>query len=229
MTFSFRKTCAQIQEVCQSHSNVIAMISGGVDSMFLGDILHSSGVKPIIAHFQHRIRDNDYREAELVRMFAEERDLKFVYNRGHNLKHAKNQEAEAREQRWGFIENEIANSRGSTVVVTAHHFSDNLENFFMAAVRGRHLSSLVMKKITPYKDYVRYKPLLDITKEEIYKQAKRRRIPWIEDPTNEYDDLTHERNYWRNKIIPDILKIRNINKSMKGLMEELSELDQSNQ
>ena len=107
------------------------------------------------------------------------------------------------------------------VVLKLTKHGETFKNFMMSACRGRPLSSLIMKRITHFDGYDKYKPLLDITKDEIYKQCRQRKISFIEDPTNQ--DLDHERNIFRNKIIPDMMTTRNLEKSMRSLFRELSQ------
>lgn len=225
MSFSWRKMKDNISSVCNDYDNIIVMVSGGVDSMFLVDFVSNIGLNIIVAHFQHGIRDDDYREVELVRSFAEKNNHKFILGKGVDLKGAKNLEALARNQRWEFIESEIEKLSGRTIVLTAHHHDDQIESIFMRLVRGYPLQSLTMKEIIDFGNYTKFKPLLHLTKEQIIGQAKRRRIESIDDPTNQSTDLSCERNYWRNVLIPQILTIRNVNKSLKPIIKELAELD----
>ena len=220
---NWRKLRDDIQSTTSNFDNIFIMTSGGVDSVFLCDtILRNTTIKPTIIHFQHHIRTDDHQEVELVSKLAVDNDLPCLVGHGKDLRDVKNQEQEARNQRWGFVESEIAKLSGSTIVLTAHHFSDNIESFLMNSIRGRSIDCLVMKKLTSFPNYTRYKPLLDFTKDEIYKLATRRRLNWIEDITNNSEDLSCERNFWRNVIIKNIREIRNIDKSMRGLINELA-------
>jgi len=229
MTVSWRKLRAEIKGIASGYDNVIVMTSGGVDSMFLADFIARAGVKPVIAHFQHGIRENDENEAQLVADLAEKHGLAFYHGKGVGLADIKGQEAAAREQRWSFAENLQIELGGNSIVITAHHLDDNIEHFYMSAARGRSLTALTMQKLVHFQSeqnpsltYYRYKPILEIDKDEIYSQANKRNIKWIEDPTNK--EMDHERNVFRNKIVPDIMEIRNIRKSMRKLFDEIEDL-----
>lgn len=194
--------------------------------MFLANFVVNAAIKPVIVHFQHGIRADDRREAELVAKFAEENNLEFHLGKGQGLDEIKNQEAVARDQRWAFVEELVSQKEGKSIILTAHHYDDNIEHFLMSAIRGRKMACLSMKKFCEMKagkgcsaNYTKFKPLLEIEKEEIYEQARRRKIEWIEDPTNAETD--HERNVFRNTIIPELMKIRNIRTSMRNLFEEM--------
>jgi tRNA(Ile)-lysidine synthetase-like protein len=213
-----------VTSVCSDFDNIIVMTSGGVDSMFLADFISNVGLDIIVAHFQHGIRDNDHNEVELVKSFAQTRNHRFILGNGVDLKGIRNLEAVARNQRWLFIEEYIETLSGKTIVLTAHHHSDNVEHLFMSVLRGKPLEGLVMKRLIDFGKYYKYKPLLDLTKEQIYNQAKRRRLSWIEDPTNQFDTPNYERNFFRNKIFPLLGEIRNYEKSTRGLITQLSEM-----
>ncbi len=223
MSASWRKLKHHIQSVCSQYNNVLIMVSGGVDSMFLLDfICRNTAIKPTVIHFQHCIRSDDHREVDLIRAVSSDKDLKFVLGSGLGLKNIRNQESVARGQRWGFVESIINDLDGSTVVLTAHHFDDQIEHFFMSSCRGRNIKSLLMKSVTSFDGYDKFKPLLNFQKHDIYRTVESRKIPFIEDPTNK--DLDHERNIFRNKIIPDMMEIRNLRKSMKSLFLEIENL-----
>lgn len=230
MTYPWRKLREEIIRTCGAYDNVVVMTSGGVDSMFLANFVVNAGIKPHIVHFQHGIRENDHQEAELVKDFASKHELSFHHGKGVDLADIKNQEAVARDQRWAFVEGLISGWQGKTLVMTAHHYDDQIEHFFMSAVRGRRINALTMKKKCPTVSatingvqYTKYKPLLDVEKDEIYTQSKIRQVKWIEDPTN--NELDHERNIFRNKIIPEMMKIRNVKTSMRRLIGEFEEID----
>lgn len=229
MTVSWRKLRAQIKGITEHYDNVLLLTSGGVDSMFLADFVINSDVKPIIVHFQHGIRENDANEARLVADLAQKHGLEFYLGKGEGLADIKGQEAAAREQRWNFVESIMLEKDGKSITITAHHLDDNIEHFYMSAARGRSVTALTMQKLMDFHSekhpnllYTRYKPILEIDKDEIYSQANRRNIEWFEDPTNK--EMDHERNVFRNKIVPDIMEIRNIRKSMRKLFDEIEDL-----
>lgn len=191
--------------------------------MFMMDIVLRSikGKSVSVLHFQHGIREDDDNEVKLVRELANTCGVDFVLGKGESLRDIRNQEAEARTQRWTFVEEYIQKLKGTVIVLTAHHYDDQIESFLMSSIRGRSVNSLVMKRLGIFDGYTKYKPLLNISKEEIYNQAKRRSLRWVEDPTNQ--DINHERNIFRNKIIPELMNIRNIRTSMRSLISEISQ------
>lgn len=220
MAVPWRNIKSEIKETLDNYANVFVMVSGGVDSMVLLDLISRIRPDAKVIHFRHMIRANDYEDASLVMNFAMQRNLKVFFDYGVGLSDIPNQEHEARIQRWQFVDEVVGtmfSGTGRSVVLTAHHYDDNLEQYFMASMRGSR--NLVMKKLTETLLYDKYKPFLDIEKKDLISEANSRNITWIEDETN--STLDHERNVMRNVIIPEMMNIRNIRKSMRPLMKEL--------
>jgi tRNA(Ile)-lysidine synthase/bifunctional protein TilS/HprT len=220
MTVPWRNIKAEIKKTLNNYVNVFVMVSGGVDSMVLLDLVSRIRPDVKVIHFRHRIRANDYKDASLVINFAMERNLTVFLGFGSGLSDISNQEHEARIQRWQFVDEIIETlffGTGRSVVLTAHHYDDNLEQYFMASMRGS--QNLVMKKFTKTDLYDKYKPFLFVEKQDLINVAVSRNIPWVEDESNQ--SLDHERNILRQKIIPEMMKIRNIKKSMRPLIQHL--------
>jgi tRNA(Ile)-lysidine synthetase-like protein len=222
MTFSRKKLSNDLIETTSGYDNILVMVSGGVDSMFLLNATLSAGIVPTVVHFQHHIREEDHHEVELITRLCKDSNLELIVGHGEGLRDIPNQESVARNQRWGFVESVIEKLEGPSIVLTGHHFNDQLETFFLSVTRGRSLLALAMKKLTQWPTYTKYKPLLDIEKKMIYQQSRRRRLEWIEDVTNTQND--HERNIFRNVILPHMYAIRNISKSMRPLITDLANI-----
>ena len=66
------------------------------------------------------------------------------------------------------------------------------------------------------------RPFLDISKSEILARAKKDKLKFIKDPSNR--DISFDRNYLRNKVLPDIEKRwPSYRKNLKQLTENLKE------
>ncbi|NCQ51451.1 tRNA lysidine(34) synthetase TilS [archaeon] len=84
------------------------------------------------------------------------------------------------------------------MIFLGHHQDDQNETTMMQIFRGGGKGSSAMKPI----DGKYYRPMLNVSKDDIYKYLEDRKIPWIEDPTNTNIDFT--RNYWRKVGLPTI-------------------------
>jgi tRNA(Ile)-lysidine synthase len=159
----------------------IAAVSGGVDSMVLLDLLREKeDVEVVVAHFDHGIRDDSAEDRKLVQKSAAKYDLTFTYETGRLGKDAS--EETARKARYIFLE-QAKKAYGAAAIITAHHQDDVLETAAINLLRGtnrRGLSSLVSND-----EIVR--PLLAYSKTELKIYAKKHKIAWREDSTNQSD------------------------------------------
>lgn len=91
----------------------------------------------------------------------------------------------------------------NAVFLLGHHRNDQMETFFLQLKRGagpKGLAAMAMVSRRGKQTWLR--PLLDISKAEIYRYAHEHQLFWIEDDTN-YDTRI-ERNFFRHVIIPEL-------------------------
>lgn len=164
----------------------LVAVSGGVDSVVLIDMLSKSDHTLAIAHVDHGIRGPDSAaDARFVQALAKRYGLPYVSTElqlGANAS-----EEQARNGRYAFLFAE-AEKLGAKVV-TAHHSGDAVETIALNLTRGtgwRGLAVLDRKEIE--------RPLLALTKQQLYEYALRNRLEWVEDATN------HETTYLRNRL-----------------------------
>jgi tRNA(Ile)-lysidine synthase len=92
------------------------------------------------------------------------------------------------------------------VLLQGHHLDDQIETFFMRALRGSGLTGLA--SIPRYRNLSRtntcqiLRPLLSIEKSQLIEYAKDHQLNWLEDESNQ--DSTLDRNWWRNELLPQI-------------------------
>lgn len=179
----------------------IVAVSGGVDSVVLLDMM-INGRLPcqenrsrddnhdiIVAHFDHGIRQESSSDAQFVKDLAKRNGLTFESMRVQLGDGAS--EALAREERYRFLRRVAKKYQGN--IMTAHHMNDIAETIAINITRGtgwRGLAVLNQKTIL--------RPLLGITKQEIYAYAKKHQLTWQEDITN-YADY-----YLRNRLRPKL-------------------------
>lgn len=209
-----------IKEI-NSDTGYILAVSGGIDSMVLLDFFNRCCKTQIkVVHFNHHIRNTNDDE-NIVRSYCYDNDLELYICHGTNLKNIKNQENEARHQRWIFFE-KIAKLFNYKYIVTAHHLNDSVENFILQIMRGNNITSCTMKKHNTVNGVIRYKPFLDFDKNTLLQSAKRYGVTWNDDITN--FDETYLRNYIRHSIIPMMMKDRNVLKTIPKTIKSVLSL-----
>lgn len=189
--------------------------SGGVDSMVLLDLLQKSpGIKIIVAHYDHGIRQESHLDRQLVQKTAKQHGLKFVYHEGKLG--SKTSEAKARNARYEFL-NSVAIASKAKAIITAHHSDDLVETAFLNMLRGTGRRGLTSLK----SNFNLLRPLLDYEKSEIINYAKNHKILWREDPSN--TDTRYTRNYLRHHVVPKLTQGQK--SQLKILLNELRELN----
>lgn len=197
-----------IDEINSTSERYLLGVSGGVDSMFMLDFFHRNCAVPFrVVHFNHGLRAASVEEEAFVRSWCGRRDVGLIVGHGDPdaMRAADSLEAEARDQRYGFM-NSIR--REDELIVTAHHANDQLETVLMRLFRGYPADQLRMRRRTADK----YRPFLMVPRADIERQAATRRLEWMEDESN--TDVAHERNWMRHVIIPQIMERRNILKTV---------------
>ncbi|NTF16871.1 tRNA lysidine(34) synthetase TilS [Agrobacterium rubi] len=197
-----------IEEINSTSERYLLCVSGGVDSMFMLEFFNKNCRQPFrVAHFNHDLRPSADEEEAFVGRWCEKNGISFVTTKGdpEAMRAASSLEAEARNQRYAFFQSV---KRDDELVVTAHHANDQIETVLMRLIRGVPHDQLRMGKRVAD----RYRPFLAVPREEIERQARNRRIEWIEDESNA--DIVHERNWMRHVIIPQLMERRNVLKTI---------------
>ena len=217
----WRKIRKNIQAM---NKRYLVAVSGGLDSMFLLDFMRRSSVYIEIVHFDHGIREDSINDLALIQSYANEHNLLVWADRSHSLD-SRSSEVDARNERWQFIEM-IARKREFTHIVTAHHADDQTENVLIRLMRGDPHHALIMAPVTEVHGFYRCKPLLSVTKKEIFEQANRRHLHWNEDYTN-HDDR-YDRNFIRNTVLPLLETRTNIKQAILTGIEKTRLLESFN-
>jgi tRNA(Ile)-lysidine synthetase-like protein len=172
----------------------VVAVSGGVDSMVLLDILRRHpGLKLIVAHFDHGIREDSHHDRRLVQQIARKHGLPFVHHEGRLG--TKASEAKARQARYDFL-HKVRQASGARGIITAHHQDDVLETAILNLLRGTGRRGLTSLRST---DGI-LRPLLTYDKSRIREYAGNYQLVWREDATN--SDNRFLRNYIRQVILP---------------------------
>ena len=186
------------KEYFKKHSKVVLALSGGLDSMFLFQLLSTYQkeleIELILAHVNHKQRsESDWEENEL-RKLADAAELP-IYITSFSGDFS---EARAREFRYDFFR-EIMKEVGATALVTAHHADDQVETIFMRLIRGSRLRHLIgIRESQVVDDIEILRPLLHFHKKDFPP------IFHFEDQTNQ--ENVYFRNRIRNRYLPELEK-----------------------
>ena len=186
---------------------VLLACSTGVDSMVLLDLLRKSldASQIVIAHVNHQRRSESAIEETYILSYAKQNHIncyttKLPHYSGNNFQNW------ARKKRYAFFL-EIAEAEKIDIVLLAHHADDNLETILLRLLRSSSLEGYGgIKEYSNYQGLTIYRPLLNISKDEIIEYAKSNSIKYFEDSSNFEDD--YARNRIRHYVLP-ILKKEN--------------------
>lgn len=196
----------------------VVAVSGGVDSVaLLHRLVRQGGMRLVVAHFDHGIRDDSAEDAKFVAELAKTYNLTFETKREELGLHAS--EALARERRYIFLR-DVATQYDNAVIVTAHHANDVVETIAINLRRGTGWRGLAVL------DSDLLRPLLGVTKSDILSYATKHRLSWREDSTNQ--DITYLRNELRGRIATqlsedDSLQLRALWQTQLQLKKEIDQ------
>lgn len=191
--------------------------SGGVDSTVLSYLLNEYGVEFDLAIVDYGIREQSKEEVAYAKEMAAKYGCKCFVSEAPKFN--SNFEANAREFRYNYFK-KIANANGHRGVVLGHHLNDKFEWTLMQMTKGCGLSTIGGFESCEERDGLKiYRPLIEISKDAIYKFAHAVRLKYFEDETNK--DTSIKRNSFR-KIAEQIVRDNEegINKTYQYLREE---------
>jgi tRNA(Ile)-lysidine synthase len=193
----------------------IVAFSGGFDSMCLLDNLKNITKNKIVAvHLNHKWRGQESDlEEENCKNFCEKIGVDF-YSENIPPQTPKTETA-AREARYEFFKN-CAKKFDSKIVFTAHNKNDNAETLIYRIAMGTGVVGL--QGIGENRD-IFYRPLLDISRQEIEKYCQTNHLVPNFDSSNL--DVNYKRNYIRANVLPQLAKL---NPDVVDKMSSLSEI-----
>lgn len=203
--------------------NLLAF-SAGVDSSALFFLLLKQNIPFDIAIVNYNVRVQSKDEVK----YAKELALKYnkqIYIKDIKLESTSNFEKTARDIRYKFFE-EIINENSYKILITAHQLNDKLEWFLMQFTKGAGLVELIgFNEFEQKENYKVYKPLLEITKEELESFLKQENIKYFIDNSN--FDEKYKRNYFRHNFSDKLLSeyTNGIKKSFKYLQDDINSLN----
>ncbi|MFV0288882.1 MAG: tRNA lysidine(34) synthetase TilS [Mycoplasmatales bacterium] len=168
-------------------------VSGGVDSMVLLDKCKTEEIGVI--HINHHTRGlENTLEENLVKDVCAKYEIPcYVYNYYYDGQG--NFQQKAREFRYHKFK-ELCQKKGYTSVLLAHHFDVQIENILM---NPQKIGQKIMDEKSKFKDLNINRPLLKVSKNEIYQYAQEHDVKYYEDSSNK--QLKYLRNQIRNKLL----------------------------
>ncbi len=185
-------------------SRILVAVSGGVDSVVMLDVLcslaSSRNLELVIAHVDHCLREDSADDAEFVRELANEYGLEIRHTtidiKEVSRKEGMGLEEAGRKARRRFLLDTISDI-GAGSIATGHTRNDQAETLVLNLARGAGMRGL--RSIQPTNELF-IRPLIDCTRDEVLRYARRQRLEWREDSTN--IDTTFSRNWVRQKVLP---------------------------
>ncbi len=209
------------QKLFTKSDAVLLAVSGGVDSVVMCELFHQAKIKFAIAHCNFKLRGKESdADEKFVEQLAEKYNVFFHSSTfDTNALAKKNKlsiQVAARELRYNWFD-KIQKQYKFDYVATAHHQDDVVETFFINLLRGTGIKGLhgILAK---NKNVIR--PLLFANKETILSFAKKHKLKYREDSSNESDKYT--RNKIRHHLIP-LLKEINENAS-ENILKTISNI-----
>lgn len=184
-----------------SADRVLVALSGGPDSVALLRVLRELGVECVAAHCNFHLRgEESMRDERFVRRLC--RELRVPLEvvdfdvETYKAEHGVSVEMACRELRYEWFET-VRVKCGCPCVAVAHHRNDNIETFWLNALRGTGIMGLGGMK--PRNGNV-VRPLLCLGRKEIEEYLHETRQASVTDSTNLESDV--KRNKLRNDILP---------------------------
>lgn len=204
---------------------ILVAVSGGPDSIALLYLLYylkdEFKIRLHVAHLDHNLRRNSYKDKEFVCQTAKKLGLP-VSTASSGVKEFSqkgSREEVARDIRMRFLFR-VAKDIKADKIALGHNFDDQAETVLMRILRGTGLNGLA--GILPKRhisDYEVIRPLLGITRREIEGYLKEKKILPCRDPSNTQD--IYFRNRIRNHLFPILEKKYNLN--IKEALNNLGE------
>ena len=211
----------------KNQKNLLAF-SAGVDSVALFFLLLEQNISFDIAIVDYNLRAQSKDEIS----YAEELALKYnksIFIQDITLKNNSNFEKTARDIRYKFFE-EIILEDSYEILITAHQLNDKLEWFLMQLSKGAGLVELIgFNEFEQKNNYKIYKPLLNITKDELENYLKMNNHKYFIDESN--FDEKYKRNFFRHNFSNLFLQnfSSGVKKSFEYLQNDLNSLNIQNE
>jgi len=193
-----------------SHKNdsphFLLAVSGGIDSMVMLDffVKNQSNIdcKISVCHINHNYHSKSVEMSKIVSNYCDKNNINHFNVILKKQVLNSNIESQLRKKRYNELE-KIRKKISAHYIVTAHHFDDQIETALMRILNSSSLDSIMGIKIL---NNVVFRPFIDISRNEINSYAKKNKIIYGIDPTN--NDVSLTRNFLRRKVVPLLQTIK---------------------
>ncbi len=206
-------------QLLKEEDRLLLAVSGGVDSVTMGWLVHKLELPFAVAHCNFRLRGEESEGDErFVRELAARWGVKVYTAQFDTLEYARQKglslQMAARELRYSFFE-QIRQNEGFNKIATAHHVNDAFETILINLSHGTGFKGLM--GITPGRGaFIR--PMLAFTGAEVREIAKEMKLEWRDDASNAKTD--YERNKLRHQVVP---VLEQLNPSLAATAKETLE------
>ncbi len=179
--------------------------SGGMDSSVLLHLVYQNKnkikQKINVVYVNHGLQENSIEWGKFCKIKSEKYGLDFrQLDIKENIPDGVSIEAWARELRYALIAELIEED---DFLFTGHHQDDQVETFFLQALRGGGPKGLASMPICKsFAGGIHARPLLEVNRSQLLSYANENNLNWREDASNA--DEKYDRNYLRKDILPEI-------------------------
>ncbi|MGX7590029.1 tRNA lysidine(34) synthetase TilS [Candidatus Karelsulcia muelleri] len=190
------------KQINLKNKKIYIAVSGGVDSMVLLNIfikirrqIISLRIEVLHCNFNLRVIDSK-KEEELIKKICKRNQIvyhikKFIFPSNKSI------QLIARKLRFFWFKKMLQTNCFNSIAL-GHNLNDSIETFFINIKRGTSLKGI--KGIFYKKKYL-IRPLVDFSRSDILKYAKKNHLFWLEDKSNK------SQKYLRNKIRKDLSNV----------------------
>lgn len=209
-----QKCFEALKDQVWSQEKVIVAVSGGSDSMLTACLLYNFFIKNkyslqnlYFIHCNHWTRTGNVQDEVFVKNFFVWTQLIITKRKASK----KNTENEMRNRRYEAFKQQAKKYKIQKIIFW-HNLTDRIESTFLNLLRGANINGLLAMKEQESHHLLSgiqvLRPILSLTKQEVFELCKKNKIPFVTDPTNE-DNVTSLRNKLRNKVLPQLYTLAN--------------------
>ena len=207
----------------QKKQHFLLAVSGGIDSMVTLDFFYNnpSLASVTACYINHNSHSKSKKMGKLVSNYCSNNNISYIESSIDSSKIKSNIEAQFRDKRYSELA-KICKEVNADYIVTAHHSDDQIETILMKILNASSFSSMI--GIRSLNNNI-FRPMLNIKKNEIIQYAKKNKVAFISDPTNE--DITLTRNFLRRKVIPVLEHIKpNLHKPFEDFQKKTKDMEE---